>query len=301
MNSTMKSLLAIASFGLQLSTPGSVQAEPCETPTAIRYSMVPLRDADLDQRLHQPLFKRITEVTGRPVEVVRATSYRSVVEGLLRGAIDMAELGPATYLEAAKGDPQITAFATMEKREGVYQIRGSHYQSMLTVLATSELRDVASLKGGSLALTDPGSTSGAQLPRKHFAAQVGMPLENYFGTVSYSGSHANSVLALAAGKVDAAFISSSQLEEANTAGRLRKRDVRVLWTSGPIPYDPVVYRGQLCDPLKRQLEAVLLGEGASVSLSDWLEAMNAVRFVPVEDSLYAGIREVLEAPAPAAR
>lgn len=296
MNAVMNISGMIAVFGLSLALMRPAHAQPCEMPAAIRYSMVPLRNLELDLRLHQSLFKRITELTGRPVEVVRATSYRSVVEGLLRGAVDMAELGPATYLEAAKGDRQITAFATMEKREGVHQIRGAHYQAMLVVLAKSDFRDIGKLKGASLALTDPGSTSGAQLPRKQFAARVGMPIEQYFGAVSYSGSHANSVLALANGKADAAFISSSQLEEAHVAGRLRKSDVRVLWNSGPIPNDPVVYRGQLCDPLKRQIEAVFLGDDAKTSLRDWLEAMNADRFVPVDDSLYAGIREVLESP-----
>ena len=276
-------------------------AQPCEMPQVIRYSMVPLRDAEVDLKRHQSLFRRITELTGRPVEVVRATSYRSVVEGLLRGAVDVAELGPATYLEALKGDPQITAFASVEKREGVYQIRGAHYQSMLVVLAKSVFKDIPSLRGASLALTDPGSTSGSQLPRKQFAARVGMPLERYFGTVSYSGSHANSVLAIAAEKVDAAFISSSQLEEAHTAARLRKNDVRVLWTSGPIPYDPFVYRGQLCEPLKSQLKSVFFGEGADTSLREWLNEMNGDRFVPVDDNLYSGIREVLESPSPVAR
>lgn len=299
MNMLTRFLLAIAVLGGCHSAP--VFAQSCEMPDVIRYSMVPLRDAEIDLKRHQPLFRRITEVTGRPVEVVRATSYRSVVEGLLRGAVDVAELGPATYIESVKGDRQITAFATMEKREGVYQIRGAHYQAMLVVLAKSAFKDVASLKGASLALTDPGSTSGSQLPRKQFAAGVGMPLERYFGTVSYSGSHANSVSALAGEKVDAAFISSSQLEEAHTAAKLRKSDVRVLWTSGPIPYDPVVYRGRLCEPLKRQLEAAFFGEGASASLREWLDAMNADRFVPVDDSLYAGIREVLESPSPVPR
>lgn len=294
MNSTLKSLLAIASLVLQLSTTGPAQAEPCETPATIRYSMVPLRDPALDLRLHQPLFRRITELTGLQVDVVRAASYRSVVEGLLRGAIDIAELGPATYIEAEKGDPQITAFATLEKKEGVFQKRGAHYQAMLVVLAKSDFVDVASIQGASLALTDPGSTSGAQLPRKQFAARVGMPLEKYFGTVSYSGSHANSTQALAGEKIDAAFISSAQLEEAHVAGRLRKNEVRILWESGPIPYDPFVMRGQLCEPLKRQIEEIFLGSEAGSSLRDWLQAMNADRFVPVDDSLYAGIREVLD-------
>lgn len=276
-----------------------VHAQTCDEPAVIRYSMVPLRDIEQDLRRHQLLFRRMTEITGRPVEVVRATSYRSVVEGLLRGAVDVAELGPATYLEATKADSRITAFATVEKRDGVYQLRGAHYQSMLAVLAKSDFNDIVSLKGTRLALTDPGSTSGDQLPRKQFVGRVRMSLENYFGRVSYSGSHARSVRALAEGAVDAAFISSSQLEEAHVSGTLRKNDVRVLWASGPIPYDPMVYRGQLCESLKRRIAEVFLGDDAGVALRDYLSAMSAERFAPVDGGLYSGIREVLETTAAA--
>lgn len=294
-------LLIIAALGASPAALLPAHAQTCESPTVIRYAMVPLREIELDLRRRESLFKRMTELTGRPVEVVRATSYRSVVEGLLRGAVDVAELGPATYIEATEGDRQITAFATTERSEGVYQLRGAHYQSMLVVLAKIDFSDIDTLKGTRLALTDPGSTSGAMLPRKQFVGRVGMPLENYFGAVSYSGSHARSVQALVSGAVDAAFVASAQLEEAHLAGKLRKNDVRVLWTSGPIPNDPTVYRGQLCEPLKRRITEVFLGEGAGMVLRDYMAAMNAERFVAVDDSLYAGIREVLEAPPPTGR
>ncbi len=297
MNILFRFLVVTATLGGSPVALTLAHAQPCEDPAVIRYSMVPQRDIEIDLQRRQSLFKRMTELTGRPVEVVRATSYRSVVEGLLRGAVDVAELGPATYVEASKSDPEITAFATTEKIEGVYQHHGAHYQSLLVVLTKSDLKDVARLKGARLALTDPGSTSGALLPRKQFVGRIGMVLETYFGVVSYSGSHANSVQALASGNVDAAFIASSQLEEAHVSGRLRKSNVRVLWASGPIPYDPTVYRGQLCNPLKHRISEVFLGDGAGTGLRDYLSAMNAERFVPVEDSLYAGIREVLESPA----
>ena len=290
----LKTLLSVAISLAAWAVSGTVHAEQCEMPSAIRYSMVPLRDLELDLRRHQPLFKRISELTGRPVEVVRATSYGSVVEGLLRGSVDIAELGPATYVEAKKSDERITVFATTEKRKGGYQIKGAYYQAMLVVLAKSAYRDLAGLKGTRLALADPASTSGSLLPRKQFSPLLQMPLEKYFASVSYSGSHANSSLALAKGEVDAAFISSSQLEEAHVSGKLRVNDVRILWASEPIPYDPIVYRGQLCEPLKKQIETAFVGEGAVTFLRDLLTSMNAERFVPIDDRMYAGIREVLE-------
>jgi len=268
-------------------------AEKCEMPQSIRFSMIPLGDHERDIKLYQPLFKRIEELAGRPVVVMRQSSYAAVVEGLLGGGIDIATLGPATYVEAKNGDERITSFATTEKREGVFQVKGPFYNAMLVVLASSRFVDIATLKGSRLALTDPGSTSGSLLPRKQFTPRLGMPLEQYFGTVSFSGSHGKSLQALMHGEVDTAFISSSQLEEANVAGKLPANQVRVLWKSEPIPYDPFVYRGQLCDSLRKQIRAAFLGDAATKDLRNLLDGFKATRFIPIDDSHYAGIRKML--------
>lgn len=269
-------------------------AEKCEMPPSIRFSMIPLRDVEEDIRRRQPLFARISELTGRPVQVVRPTSYNAVVEGLLRGSIDVAELGPATYVDAKRNDNQITAFATTARRKGVFLDGYPHYQAVLAVLAKSVYKNVLSLKGARLALTDPGSTSGSVLPHLRFAGQIGVPLESYFGSVSYSGSHANSVTALARGDVDAAFISSAQLEDANRSGKLPAKDVKLLWHSEPLPYDPVVYRGRLCEPLRKQIQKAFVGQDAAAELRELLESMNAERFVAADDSMYSGIRTLLD-------
>lgn len=295
--STGLSILA-ALMVCSLATGARAQGQKCETPQSIRFSTIPVGDLETDLRRYQPLFKRIEELTGKPVTVVRPSSYASVVEGLMGGSIDIARLGPATYVDARDGDEQITAFATTERLKGEFQVKGPYYNALLVVLASSRHRDIDSLKGARLALTDPASTSGSLLPRQQFAPRVGMPLEKYFATLSFSGSHAKSVVALARGDVDAAFIASTQLEDAHVAGTLPASRVRVLWTSAPIPHDPFVYRGQLCDPLRRQIRAAFLGDQATRSLRPLLDGFNAARFVAVDDSHYAGIRQLLAPPAP---
>ncbi len=275
---------------------GVSHAAKCDMPETIRFSMVPVGDVEKDLLRYQPLFKRIEALTGRPVSVVRPSSYAGVVEALLGGSVDIAELGPATYVEARDGDDKITAFATTYKREGAFQIKGSHYTSMLVVIASSAYHDIASLKGARLGLTDPASTSGSLLPRKRFAPLIGMPLEKYFGSLSFSGSHSKSTLALARGEIDAAFVSSTQLERVHSSGSLPANQVRVLWKSEPIPYDPFVYRGQLCESLRGQIRAAFLGSASSNSLRGLLDGFNATSFVAVDDTYYVGIRKLLAEP-----
>jgi phosphonate transport system substrate-binding protein len=289
----IRQLLAAAAL---LCCIGSTRAHPekCEQPPTIRFSLIPVGDIERRIRAYRPLFKRLEALTGRPVTVIRPSSYSTVVEGLLAGSIDIAALGPATYAEAKRSDANVTAFATIEKRGGTFQPAGPFYRSLLVTRADSPFADIPALKGAHLALTDPGSTSGSLFPRAQFAPLLGLPLERYFGKLSYTGNHAKSVQALADGAVDAAFISSTEVEEAHVSGKLPAERIRVLWQSGPIPYDPFVYRGQLCEPLRGRIRAAFLDAAAEPQLHSLLKDLKAARFIPIDDSKYAGIRKLLE-------
>jgi phosphonate transport system substrate-binding protein len=275
---------------------GQAQArsEKCEMPKELRFSKIPIGHVGSDQVRYQPLFKRLEQATGLPVIFEQASSYAPVVEGLLGGRIDIAELGPATYIEARKNDKRIIPFATIEQRGGVFQPAGAFYRALLVTRANKPYRDIAALKNTRLALTDPGSTSGSLLPRRQLTPLLGTSFEKYFSTVAFSGSHAKSVLALSRDEVDSAFISSAQLEEAHAAGVLTTTQVRILWTSEPIPYDPFVYRSQLCASLRQQIRAAFFDDNATSALRELLASKQAIRFIPTDDTHYSLIRKLLD-------
>lgn len=278
-------------------TAQSIQArESCESPPTLRFSLVPAGDIDAQLKAYQPLFKRIELMTGKSVTVVRPSSYASVTEGLLSGNIDIATLGPAGYIATRQADPNLTPFATIEKQAGIFQTPGPYYHALLIVRADGRYQSIAQLKGRHLALTDPGSTSGSLLPRRQFQPVIGMPLDKYFGQISHSGGHTKSVAALARSEVDAAFVASTNLDNAIHSGIIAHHKVKVLWQSAPIAYDPFVYRGQLCETLKRQIRAAFLTDAAA--LKPVLDDLRAVAFVPIGDEHYDDVRLALNPAQP---
>jgi phosphonate transport system substrate-binding protein len=289
---TVAMRVAVCLLSLWLVGQSASASAKCEAPDELRFSIVPAGDVEKRIQLYAPLFDRLKALTGRPVRVVRPNSYASVVEGLLGGRIDIASIGPAGYVEAKRGDPTITAFATFEKRAGVYQTQGPFYHSHLIVLAGNRYGSLMDLRSARLALSDPGSTSGALLPREELTSRMGMPFEKFFGAVSYAGSHVKSIDAVLRGDVDAAFVASTQLEEAHRSGKFAERPVKSLWQSAPIPYDPLVWRGQLCEPIKKQIRAAFFDDPAA--LRSLLDGIESNRFVPIDDRHYAGIRKVME-------
>ena len=148
-------------------------------------------------------------------------------------------LGPASYIAAHRTDPGINAFASLSRKPGIFQEDGAFYRSLLVVSAHSAKRSVEALRGASLAVVDPNSTSGMIIPRHYLAQEFKVKLNDHFGRVVYTGNHPRSAMLVHDGHVDAAFVSSYQLSEVVAAGKAKAEDFLVLWKSPRIPHGSV--------------------------------------------------------------
>lgn len=267
------------------------RAAACERPDRLRFSIIPRGDVRQEIADLQPLLDQLRTALGIPVEIYAAPSYGAVVEALLSGAVHLARLGPASYVSARRADPLLTPFASYANKASRFQPAGAFYHSLLIVRAGGAIADLEGLRGKRLALVDPESTSGALIPRHVFAKQVGRPLEAYFSQVGYSGSHTQSVNRVLAGQIDAAFVGSQNLAAETASHPGKERQIRVVWRSGPIPTDPFVFRGQLCDGLKEKIRAAFFKHGGPQS-ADVLDKLNVARFVPVSDQDYRIVHEI---------
>ena len=164
---------------------------------------------------------RLAAETGKKIEFFMPTSYASVVEGLLSKFVDVAVLGPYSYVIASSKDESIEVFATYAKRPGHLQEEGPGYKAALVTKKGSKFTDVKSLEGSTLGLVDPGSTSGNLFPRVVFSKNVGGDLDKYFGRVVYTGSHELSTVAVSKGKVDAAFVATHRFDNVVNKGEVQ--------------------------------------------------------------------------------
>lgn len=283
--------LAVAlSLALHSIAGNAANPAECESPSTLRFSLVPQGNVQKDLAELQPLLEELRSRLGIAVETYAPSSYGAVVEGVLSGAIHLAYLGPASYVAAKRADPSLTPFASYALKANPYQEAGAFYHSLLIVRSDSEYASPASLRGKRVTLVDPNSTSGFLIPRHVFAKEVGAPLEKYFGQLGYTGSHLASIDRVLRGQADAAFVGSSNLASA-LANPAARQQIRVVWRSSPIPVDPFVYRGQLCDSLKTKIRDVFLGHG-NRQKSAVLDNLGASGFVPVSDQDYQVVREI---------
>ena len=275
---------------------GTLWAAECENPEELTFAIIPTEETVAELELYQPITNRMAELTGKKIQFFMPTSYASVVEGLLGKFIDVAVLGPYSYVIANDKDQDIEVFATYAKRPGHLQEEGPGYKAALVTKKGSPYTTIESLEGTVLGLVDPGSTSGNLFPRVVFSENVGGDLDKYFDKVVYTGSHELSTVAVDKGKVDAAFVATHRFDNVVNKGEVKLEDFNVLWSSPAIPQDPFVYRGPLCDDIKSQIKATFLGLSMeNPGEKRFLDNVKSNRFVEMSSADYDVIRALKKA------
>ncbi len=280
-------LLAVVLGGIS----AGAYAQNCENPNVLRFSIIPTQESIRELTLYKPVLDQISKNTGKKIEFYMPTSYSSVVEALLGKWVDVAVLGPESYLIAKTKGAQIDVFATYYKKKDGIQEAGPGFKSILITHKGSKFTSIDSVKGSVMLLVDPASTSGALIPESVFSKVVKMPLKQYFGRVAFSGGHDLSTLAVAGGKADAAFVATHRFMNTITTGKAKLEDFNILWTSPLIPQDPFVYRSTLCPDLKQKIAQTFLDLDKNPEGQKYLANVDSEKFVPMKDSDYDVIRE----------
>ena len=268
---------------------GGVNTEGNTDP--LYFSLIPKKNLDQQIAEMQPLLDLLEDRLHRPIVIVRPQSYQSVIEGLVSHSIDFAVLGPASYAYARCRDSQVEAFASFMMINGYATQKGEYYHSILITRERSSYKTIGDLRGKMVALTDPASTSGSLIPKMEFSKFFGQSLASFFAKQVYTGSHDRSVQAVMTGKVDAAFVASSRLDDEVRKGHVNFNDVRILWTSQPIHYDPFVFGGSVAEPLRDQIRQVFFSQDPR--LDQMYENMQVKGLVPVNDKDYQPIHDIV--------
>lgn len=291
----MKTRLPLLAFalGLLLAARPAAAGNNCDDPRPLRLALTPIKNAEIQATQYRPLIQQLEKQLARRVELVPAPSYGTVIEGLLADGVDLAELGPASYAIARSRGARITPFASFALRKPGSE-PASSYRSLLIVRRDRGLDTIESLRGSTVSLTDPASTSGTILPRQAISRLTGQSLETYFQRLSFAGSHDRAIEAVQKKRVDAAFVASSRLDEALRQGTVQTDELKVIWQSLPIPYDPFVLRDRLCPALAAGIKQVFLGD--SRALHGMFSELNMKGFIAVGDGQYREIRELFANP-----
>ena len=245
----------------------------------IEFALPPFQDAEkLEQQYAGTFewladgFEEVDSVEGTPT-----TSYSAVVESVVQGHTELANLSPIIYVLA--------------RDEGIHPmaINWSHgseaYHSYIATRAETDIETLADLEGTTVAMVDPLSSSGGMFPR-YMLAEAGLDAgdvdtEPADFDIEWSFGHDAALQALENGHVDAAAYGDFQHPDDDAIVKLAESD--------PIPFDPIVAKPDTPESVRERVSDRLLE-----TPDDALEDHRVDRYGPVERGTYDPVRNVAE-------
>ncbi len=262
-------------------TLSAIAATPALAAPPLTIGLIPAEDSQAMIESSRQVLDSLQKQLGMEVKPFVATDYNGVIEALRSKKLDVAYLGPFSYV-LASSVADVEAFAVaVTKKTGQ-----SAYKSVIIARKDSGLAKTADLKGRTFAFVDPTSTSGHLFPKAGLL-QAGYDPETFFGRVIFSGSHDASILAVANKKVDAAAVADRILASAIAKGQVKQDDLEIVWSSNPIPESPMVWRKDLDPALKAKIAQAL----ANVKDLPWGDQGVLNGFQPTNDAAYNVVRD----------
>ncbi len=219
-------------------------------------------------RNNQCLVDKLPGVLGvEKVSLFPAADYDGVIQGLLGGTLDYAELGASGYAKIylAKADA-VEPILTTQQTDG-----STGYYSIMVARKDKGFKTVMDLKGKKLGFADPDSTSGYLVPSVSLPDAIGgKSVKEFFGETGFGGGHENLVLEVLKGTFDAGTTFGSgvgEFKDGYTSGNLRKMvdkgilnmdDVVELWRSPLIPNGPIVVRTSMNADMKTKFKQFMV-------------------------------------------
>jgi phosphonate transport system substrate-binding protein len=224
----------------------------------VKYGVIPVETQTSTTRTMDGFLKHAEKETGAKWELYTATDYSGVMNALIAGQINLAWLSGfsycQTYMDSKGGVEPLVAASEPDGSMG--------YNAVVVVRADSPYKTIEDLKGKVVARTDPLSGSGYLIPTAAFRA-MGKPVDEYFRS-PLSGGHPQSVLGVLKGTYDAAFTWTSKndnignLRAMMNQGLLKREEIRIIWTSAPLPSPPVVIRKDIPPEMRADMEKLFV-------------------------------------------
>ncbi|MEC9461807.1 MAG: phosphonate ABC transporter substrate-binding protein [Pseudomonadota bacterium] len=219
-------------------------------------------------RNFQCMTEKLPSVLGvEKVSLFPAADYDGVVQGLLGGTLDYAELGASGFAKVYLSNPEaVEPILTTVQTDG-----SSGYYSIMVSRKDSGITKIEDIKGKKLGYADPDSTSGYLVPLVTLPEALGAPVDQVVASTGFGGGHENLVLEVVKGTFDVGTTWGSgvgEFKDGYTSGNLRKMvdkgilnmdDLVEVWKSPLIPNGPVVVRSSMNDDMKTKFKQFMMG------------------------------------------
>jgi phosphonate transport system substrate-binding protein len=247
---------------------------------------------ELDDAAWAPLVEHLSGRLGVRIQPVPYPSYAELSQAMREQQVELALLAPLTYVMAKKENPALEPLV-QTLSEGK-----TSYSAYLFVERASPYRGVEDLRGARVAFVDRRSTSGFLMPYAQLL-EAGISPERDLAEMVYTGSHVDSLFAVAHGQADAAASYADVLPWAGEQALEQGWEMpafRVLGNAGRIPLDVLVAGSGVSEPLREVIRDELLATNTTTGpgRAFFVSSGRIVGWAETSDERYMAVRAVWE-------
>jgi len=280
---TIVSLAAVLVAVFAFLAPPARAAELTELRIAFRQSKVP----GFDSLKHLPFLEFLEKHVGMPVKLTVGKDYQSVITSLVTGEVQVAFLGPFSYVlayETTKGNVEPLVVGI---RASVHERVNS---SIIVASDRSGVTDPSQFNRNHVfTVPDPASTSGYLVPFFRLM-NLGLHPETDFKGIHIAGNHTAALMRVQNGQADGAASNMQTYEALLRAGMIDIDRVRIIWRSPNLPGGPVTVRKDLSGEIKYRLLKAFLTMPMELGTYEYEGRID--HFAPAFDREYHIIRGI---------
>lgn len=258
--------------------PGYCQSDK----VTVKLTIIPHRSNLGNEQAYATFFSEMGKETGFDFQWVGSKTYDDVINKIKNKQADIGYVGPFAYVTAndSFGVRLICRSLSSKKVE--------FYHSMIVTRKDSGLKRLEDLRGKSFSFTDPKSTSGYLFPLAQLR-KIGISEED-FSQVKFLKRHANSLLAVYKGHVDAGATSFTAFDKVD----VNMDEIEIIWKSEPIYRGPWIARKDLPEDVFKTIQQAMLKVGAPGKNEKIFEELTTKGFIEGKDSDYDNVRDVIQ-------
>ena len=279
---------------------GGEASASADWPETLTFAQIPSEASSSIAAANANVIAALEQELGLTVEMQEATNYAAVIEALRAGQVDIGSMGPFSYVVAKDGGAGVVPIGALADSAD----EAASYQSYAVVPAGSDIQTLEDFAGKTICFVDQTSTSGYLFPSAGLLEAGIDPATDEIEAVM-AGGHDSSALSVVDGTCDAGFAYDDIVDRMLIEdGQMEEGALEVIWKSEDIPNSPNVVSDQLPQDLQDEIIRVfqevinvpaLVEAGICSSEDDCvLPEDSQYGFIPVEDSIYDGIRAVCD-------
>lgn len=286
-------LRAALAAALMVALPSAVLAQAKAPVKTVNFSILATESSTSLQSFWAPIIADMEKQTGYKIKPFYGSNYTALIEAMRFKQTDVGWFSNQSGLEAIRRSGGEVFVRTFDPsgRDG--------YRSLIIVPAKSNLTLEQVLKCDkslNFGIGDAKSTSGTLAPMTYLFAPRGIKPAECFKTVRTANHQAN-LFAVARGVLDVATNNSTAVNLQKGRDPAINDAIRSIWTSPPLPEDPIVWRKDLDPQVKARLRKFFesYGQGTGPEAARQRAQLSKVSiggFKPADNSHLLPVREM---------